>query len=136
MFSQYEQLPSSVTVTTTAETVALTTQPVSAAIEITPQGRVIRGYLNITIGTAGATLSVRCRQGSVSGTQVGSTDVQTVTATDLYQVPFSFLDTSDATLYGGFVYVITVQVASASGNSTVNDGAVEIFVPDPGGSIN
>ena len=137
MFDNYEQLPAAVVTVTpfTTETVVMVLPVSAAAINLTPEGRVIKGFLNVTVGTAGTLLSVKCRQGTtITGTQVGNTDTVTVAAAAVYQVPFSFLDTSSLAPLNN-VYCITITVTSASAVTTVNDGAVELFIPNPGGAV-
>lgn len=136
MFDNYAQLPAAVATVTpfTTETVVMVLPLSAAAINVTPEGRVIKGYLNVTVGTAGTLLSVKCRQGNtITGTQVGNTDTLTVTAAAVYQVPFSFLD-ANSPAPANNQYCITITVTSASAATTVNDGAVELFVPNPGGA--
>lgn len=135
MFSNYAQLPAAVTLVTTTEAAAITLPVSQVAIELTAQGRVIRGLLNVTPGTGTTALVLRCRQGTgIAGALVGTADTVGVTAAVNAQVPFSFLDTAIAPPANN-VYTVTVQQTGATANGTINDGAAELYVPDPGGAV-
>jgi hypothetical protein len=68
----------------------------------------------------------------VSGTQVGNSQPVNVAVSSSVMIAFSFLDIS-AVAPGNNVYTITVTAAGSNG--TAVDGAVELYVPDPGGAL-
>jgi hypothetical protein len=132
---------SAVTVVTTAETVvatvgpfnetapagagsqALNTLPQGSATysQAGPQGVAVVGSLNITVGTGGTSVTVRVRQGSLTGALVGVAQVATVTAGNVVTLDVGELDASPVS---PATYVVTVAVAGASANSTVNRALV------------
>ena len=132
MLVNYAQAPLATNVVTTAETVAatLTVDPVFANA---PIGRVISGYLNVTPGAATTALVIRVRQGNTTGgALVGTADTVTVAAAGLESVFFSQVDTGVAPANNQ--YCVTVQQTAATGNGTVNDGAIQLLVPAPAGA--
>jgi hypothetical protein len=132
MISDYQQLPASVgPFGSGTESVAISNIVDSGAGGNLPQGRVLRGVLNVSIGAAGTAFTLKCRQGTtVAGAQVGVTSTYTIpTASTPVTVAYSFQDNSAA---GAGAYCITIT--GTGGTATVNDGCLEIFVPDPYGS--
>lgn len=111
-----------VTVTTTAETVAVISSPVN-----TDQNEsvvVLDGLVDITVGTGGATVTLKLERGNVAGgTLVQAVGPLTVTAANRYQA--SILGIDRPGVVTGQLYVLTVTVASATGNSTVNFAALQ-----------
>lgn len=138
MFSNYAQFPGALvgggtTLTAGTETGYMETVPVAAALNVTPQGRVIRGYICATGGATAGAWSIKCRQGAgVAGTQVGNSQPVNVAVSSSVMVPFSFVDTSSPAP-GSNVYTITVTAAGSNGIAV--DGSVELYVPDPGGAL-
>jgi hypothetical protein len=137
MFSNYEQFTGALVgggtlLTAATETGYMVLQPTDVAVNVTPQGRVIRGFINATGGATAGAWTIKCRQGTgVAGTQVGLTQTENFAASATLSVPFSFVDNSSPAP-GGNVYTITVTAAGSNG--TANDGAVELYVPSPGGA--
>lgn len=137
MLSNYTQFPGALpaggtTLTSGTETAYIETVALDAAINVTPQGRVIRGYLMITGGGTAGGYTIKCRQGAgVAGTQVGNTQTYTVATSASVMIPFSFVDTSSPAP-GNNIYTVTVTAAGSNG--TAVDGAVELYVPSPGGA--
>jgi hypothetical protein len=123
------QRASNVTTTgPTAETVALTI-PFSGGVAANPSlanapgvgapaRNVIRGDIDFTPGTAATALQIRCRQGGLTGNQVGATKQIPCAAGVQNDTAYSFRDS-----LAGYAqsYVITVQQVAATGNGTVND---------------
>ena len=138
MFSSYAQftgalLGGGTTLTSATEVGYMATPATPVAINVTAQGRVIRGYIAATGGATGGTWTIKCRQGTgVAGTQVGNTQSVSLVASEVKMIPFSFLDTSSPAP-GGNVYTVTVTAAGSNG--TASDGAIELYVPDPGGAV-
>src|SRR5579871_4419943 len=132
MISDYQQLPAVISgIAAATETVAIANVLDSGAGGNYPQGRVIRGYLNVTgVGTS-TTVVIKCRQGTtVAGTQVGVSQTVTLTVSGTMVLPFSFQDNSAA---GAGAYCVTVTFTAGAGNA-INDGALEIYAPEPYGS--
>lgn len=96
-----------------------------------PQGRVLRGYVNVTVGAAGTAFTLKVRQGNgVAGTQVGTTDTLTIAAAGSpMSVPFQKTDFSATT-----VTAYTLTITGVGGTATVNDGCLEFMVPAPYGA--
>lgn len=101
------------TLVTTAETV-VATLVMPAINEPGGQGIFIQGAADVTAGTGSTGLNLRCRIGSVSGTQVGPTWTPSATGNGMLGV----IDTQ--TSYpNGVTYVLTLQQVAATGNGTV-----------------
>lgn len=117
------QISSSVTVTTTTETVALTLPAVSTN---GAQDQVfISGSMAMLLGTAATTLTVRVRRGTgITGTLVGLAEVDTAVAAETDPFPFDALDVPGEV--AGQAYVVTVQQASATANGSVTFCAGQI----------
>jgi len=132
MISDYQQLPA-VTAAFGAgvEGVAIVNIVDAGSGGQFPQGRVIRGSLNVTLGAAGTALAVKVRQGSgLGGAQVGLTQNVTIAAAATpTSIPFSVQDNS---VQGAQAY--TVTITGTAGTATVNDGWLEIMVPEPYGT--
>ena len=117
-----------VNVVTTAETVAATSPPVNTDGLQTVVS--ISGVLDVTIGTAGTTLTVKVERGAVAGgTLVTSQGPYTVTAAQRVPIPFAAVDVPGVVV--GQLYVVTVTVAAATGNSTVNFASISVTVSTP-----
>jgi len=76
------------------------------------------GFAAYTVGTAGVSVNLRIRETDTSGTVVATTGATTATAADLGSLTVAGFDT--AAVLPGQVYVLTMQVASASAESTVS----------------
>lgn len=114
----------SVSVTTTSETVAVSTPVLAQSQQSQYAGLVIRGNVNLTVGTNGVLATLKVRSGNTtSGAQVGNTTTETVVATDVYDLAFEVVDTA---IQPSSQYCVTVTVGSASGNSTINVAEIEI----------
>lgn len=135
MFSNYQQFPGAIpsggTSVTVAESVLMAAAP-SEVVEA-PQGIIVRGYVNVTTAASGTGFSLRCRQNTLTGTQVGVTNTVTLANSASASIPFSFSDNSLTRPQQG-TYVITATAAVAAG--TIQDGALEVFVSDPYGAEN
>ena len=111
-----------VTITTTAETVAVALP--SVAEVATAGGLLITGYVNVTVGTTAVSLQIKVRQGSTNaGTQVGATDtVNGLVAGNTYSIPVAQI------FYGappyGNQFCVTVTQPAATANGTINDAAI------------
>jgi len=112
-----------VNVVTTAETAAVTSDPVSPTsdnAEFT-----ISGVINITAGTGTTEVVVRVRRGStVAGALVGETDPHTLAAGAKANIPFEVADTPGAV--ASQQYTASVVQTGASGNGTINNSAITV----------
>lgn len=118
------------TLTTTAETVALTSAvlPVNAPAG---QGVLIAGTVTGATGTGVTSVQVRVRAGAntTSGTVIGAVMQEAQGASSFYSMSFAILDTSvgvPSAPSGNAVYSVTVQQVGATGNGTVTLASVGI----------
>jgi hypothetical protein len=113
-----------------AETVVYTTP----AISIGPTGPTVNpidisGSLDVTTGTGTTAVQVRCRQGTVTGTQVGPTFQHTIAASTRGVLTFGFTDMSAFTEQaGGGAYVITAQQVGGTGAGVSNAIDVKVMI--------
>lgn len=117
---------SAITITTTAETLIVTSYPVN--FDHSPAHVNIEGLVMLTVGTAGATVTPKLYQGpAVSAAFLQWTgDAITVIAANKVVIPFQF--EQDITLGGSLVYTLSLTVGSASGNSTADYANIRVFV--------
>jgi hypothetical protein len=111
------------TITTDGEdaltTVTATGVPASAAT-------VVMGTVHVSVvGTDGVLITVRIRQTNVSGDIIGEAVTRTVVATEAHDMHIIVVDPS--TSAANLVYVITVQVASGSANTTVAYSSIVVL---------
>jgi hypothetical protein len=112
----------SVSVTTTAETVVVTSAPTST--EATEGVVAIEGVIDLTVGTGGLTATLNIRRGTTAGgTLVQSIGPLTVVAANRYQASIVAVDRPG--IVTGLQYCLTVTVGSASGNSTANYSSIQ-----------
>lgn len=112
-----------------AETVVYTTP----LIQVGPTGPLVNpidisGTLYLTAGTGTTAVVIRCRQGSLSGPQVGPSETHTLAAGASAAISFGFTDLTtflEAAPAGG-AYVITVQQTGGTGAGTAN--AIDVKV--------
>jgi hypothetical protein len=107
---------SSQTVTTTTETEAVRIKEVNT--NHLQRQVAITGVVNITVGTGGASVTLRVRRDSVSGTVIGVAQAVTVTAGSTYSLAVQARNEPGEVARA--TYVVTVTVAGATGNSTIN----------------
>lgn len=122
-----------VTVTTTSETVAVTS-PVPDYQHPGGAGVLIRGTVSMTpAGTGTTALVIKVRQGTgTSGTQVGPSTTISAGSTPGLDLNGSIevIDENPSEPLGQ--YVITVTQTGASGNGTVAEAAIEVIEPTAG----
>lgn len=113
--------PTNVTVTTTSETAAITSDPVKATRR---HMRVaVVGLVEITLGTGATALSIRVRRGSgTSGTSVLQIIPDDAAAGDRIVVPILTADTVEDV--ESVVYTITVAVTGATADSTIENASI------------
>jgi hypothetical protein len=91
------------------------------------QGVTITASINATNSAAATTATLRVRQGSSSGPVVGAALTQPATASVAQEFFIEEFDNSRVPAQaGGVQYVVTIQYAGASGNSTVNECVVDV----------
>ena len=81
-------------------------------------GCFLQGWFSLTIGTSGASVTVKIRRTDTSGATVATTGALTVTAGNLYSFGIQGVDTGGT--LPGQVYVLTVTVGSGAATSTVS----------------
>lgn len=122
------QLSGTVTLVTTAETVALVTPPVSTTYS--SDSIDIEGKVNVTAGTGTTACVIRCRRGNgVTGTVVGVAETDTLAAGSSESFPIQCVDTPGDV--AGQVYSLTISQTGATGNGTVNSAASCVTVGQP-----
>lgn len=126
--------PSTVTVVTTAETVVATMPAIVYDLPAATssgagagQGVTVTASINATNSAATTTATLRVRQGTLTGPIVGVGLVQPATPSVAQEFFIEEFDNSRVPAQsGGVVYVVTIQYAGASGNSTVNECVVDV----------
>jgi len=116
-----------VTVVTTAETVVATSE--ACKVPSPTFKAVVKVDFTITTGAASATYQVRIRRTNLTGTLIGDEIARTiqVAAAGVEQVSYAVTDERTADL-STVVYVATIEIASASGNSTVGEAFIEVIL--------
>jgi hypothetical protein len=105
------------TLTTTTEAVVGTIVIPSENQPLGADGIAIDGVVTGTAGASTTAVTVRVRQGTLTGAVVGVNLSTPVTASAGFYAPFACLDTT--TSYpAGNTYVVTVQQVGATGNAT------------------
>ena len=105
-------------VVTTAETIVAMVGPISQSID--SQLVMLFWFLDVLQGASTTSRSIRLRRGnSLAGTQLNVTSTD-VAGAGVIQTGGCYVDFG-AGNSGPLFYVLTFQVASATGNSTVND---------------
>lgn len=84
------------------------------------------GWAALTVGTNGVSANVRIRKATVGGTIVAATGATTTVAANLIVREVVGRDTAAA--LPGQVYVLTLEVGSASAGSTVSAVSMSAFV--------
>lgn len=130
MSTEIANTATAVTVTTTSETVAVTS-PLADLRRPAGSGVVIRGTVNLVpAGAATTAVVLKVRQGTgTSGTQVGATQTVNVGATPGLDVTadIEVIDYNPAQPLGQ--YVITVTQTGATGNGTIQQATIEVIEP-------
>lgn len=78
------------------------------------------GVMNVTAGTGTTAVTIRCRANSVTGRQVGTSQVVTLAAAASTNIAWDFIDS------------IAAQVAAGAGNAAVNVGSYVITLQGTG----
>lgn len=129
---------SGVTLVTTAETAAVSSQAVGYN-ELTGSGfgLAIHGYVNVTAGTGTTAMTITVRKGVGTGGQtLAASDTDSLAAGASESIPFEFLDTNPAVTPSGTVtgadvaptnqYTVTVAQVGATGNGTINHASIGV----------
>lgn len=123
--AQPTQMAAAVTITTTTETVAATTLPISTdganqTVNLDCSGEV-------TPGTSTTALVIKVRRGTgITGTQVGTTQTLTVTAPNKTGFSVQVADTPGEV--AGQQYVVTVTQTGAAANGTIDQAAIQAVI--------
>lgn len=89
----------------------------------------IRGYANITTGTGTTTLTIRVRQGSLTGPLVSAAAAESATAGAVRSFNIGGVDLTDyLASAGGGVYVITAQQTGGTAAGTTNSVFIEVEI--------
>lgn len=113
-----------VTLTTTAETAALTTNalPYNAP---TAQGLLVSGSIAGATGASTTSVQVRVYRGATTGGTLLATYQESAAASNFYSFGFSVLDTAPV---ASAVYTVSVQQVAATGNGTVTFCSIAVEV--------
>jgi hypothetical protein len=115
-----------VTVTTTSETIAVTSAPVTLNYQTALI--FIMAWCQLTTGTATADVTPRIRQGSlVTGTLVGEANAVTVGAAAGSTEQFLMMAAEERFGENTVVYNLTVQQGSATGNGTILQASILVI---------
>lgn len=111
-----------------AETVVYTTPALAIGPVGPPTNPIdISGTIYLTAGTGTTAVVIRCRQGGLTGPQVGPSYTHTLAAAASAAISFGFTDlTAFLEQVNGGSYVITVQQTGGTGAGTAN--AIDIKV--------
>lgn len=125
---QSVQSTTDVTLTTTTETVVATISGVNTPRRTTVT---IKGWAQLTSGTATTTVTVRIRRGTtITGTLVDEANAITIGAaagtTEEYEIT---VQDENIDLAGGS-YVLTLQQAAATGNGSCLQASIEVSFPE------
>lgn len=129
---------SGVPLVTTAETAAVTSQPVGYGGPVgAGYGLAVHGYVNVTAGTGTTAMSIAVRKGAGTGGQLLATaDVDTLAAGSSESIPYEFIDSNPivtpagtvtgADVAGANLYTVTVAQVGATGNGTINHASIGV----------
>lgn len=116
-----------VPITTTAETVVATSE--ACRLPGRPVKLIVRVYGLVTTSADSATYKVRVRRDTLTGTALGDAIAQTILVTAGGTEPFVFTATDErAGNLNSAIYVATLEIASASAQSTVGQAYIEVMV--------
>lgn len=116
-----------VPITTTAETVVATSE--ACRMPGRPVKLVVRVYGLVTTSADSASYKVRVRRDTLTGTALGDAIAQTVLVTAGGTEPFVFTATDErAGNLNAVTYVATLEIASASAESTVGQAYIEVMI--------
>lgn len=111
------------TLTTTTETVVMTMPGVST--NGPGDQAFVSGSMAVTAGAAATGITVRVRRGTgITGTVIGTAEIDSVTAATTEPFPFDAFDTPGDV--ANQQYVVTAQQVAATGNGTVIYGAAQV----------
>jgi hypothetical protein len=116
-----------VTIVTTAETVVATSE--ACRMPGRPVKLLVKFYGVVTTGADSATVKVRIRRDTLTGTALGDALAETVKVTAGGIEPFVMMATDErAGTLNSVIYVATLEIASASANSTVGQAYIEVTI--------
>lgn len=112
---------------TTAETVVATVTGVST--NQPGQTVALKGTLNITTAGSTTALTLRVRRDSLTGTQVGETQTDTLyAAAGSSETHTIYREESNPGEFSGRTYVLTCASTAAAANPTVNNASLEVEI--------
>lgn len=113
-----------------AETVIYTTPVLAVGSAVAGANPiVIRGFANILTGTGTTTLTIRVRQGSLTGPLVSGAPAESAAAGSVRSFNIGAVDLTDyLASAGGGVYVITAQQTGGTGAGTTNLVFIEVEI--------
>lgn len=114
------------TLVTTAETVVATLAGISTSL--VGQRVKLRGWVQLTLGAATTTVTLRVRRTSVTGTLVGEANPVAIPSAAATTGEFEIcVEDSPGEIAGG-TYVLTAEQASATGNGTALQSSLEAML--------
>lgn len=122
----YTSFTTDVTLTTTTETVIVSSGPVVSVRDTTEV--VVIAWAQLTTGAATTTVTPRIRRGTTTAaTLVGEANAETVKAAAGSTEPFVALVTEQIAGAGNFQYSLTLAQASATGNGSALHGGIVVL---------
>lgn len=123
----YETFTTNVTLTTTTETVIVSSGPASLQRR---EGNVcVVAWAQLTTGTGTTTVTPRIRRGTTaSGDVVGEGNAETIKVAATGTEPFFIFQCEDRADVGTVRYSLTLEQAGASANGTALQGGILVFV--------
>jgi len=116
-----------VTVTTTTETVIISSGPVKVARQTCLV--VVKAWAQLTTGTATTTVTPRIRRGTaITGALVSEANPETLKAAAAGTEPFMVQGTEERSNVDTVEYSLTLAQASATGNGTALEAMIEVEI--------
>jgi hypothetical protein len=110
---------------TTAETVAVNTPNISYNNAM-GSGLSISGTVNVLAGAGVTGITLRVKQGGISGGLLGNPTLNTIPAGNTETLVFDVVDLSNYASAPGSFYTVTALATGATGNSTINQATIEV----------
>lgn len=122
----YASVTTDVTLTTTSETVIVSSTPVTSVRDDTEV--VVLAWAQLTTGAATTTVTPRIRRGTTTaGTLIGEANAETIKVAAGGTEPFIALVTEQIAGSGTFQYSLTLAQASATGNGSAIQGGIVVL---------
>jgi hypothetical protein len=118
-------LPAAVTITTTAETLAITSAPVATALQTNKA--IVYAWLQLTLSANATAVTLKLYRGAtITATLVLTGDAINVTASTKVELHIGFAEALNGT--ESVQYTVSATVAGASANSTVDKGLIAVDI--------